>query len=91
MCIQRDQVEQAKTVLKTIKAEHLDNLILLYDHLLFEKSCSTKFRSFSELSMVLIETYPLIMGRTLSYLVTEKHSLNLSTLLNTFLEIPPSR
>lgn len=90
MCIQRDQIDQAKTVLLTMTASQLQGLLLQYSDLLFEKPNSSHLGGFTELSMVLIEIYPKILGDVLSLLVTEKKVLNLCKILKIFLDIPPS-
>ena len=90
MCIQRGQSDQAKTVLLTMTAPQLQALLLQYSHLLFEKPNSSHVGGFSELSTVLIEIYPKILGDVLSLLLTEKKSMGLSKILKIFLEILPS-
>lgn len=90
MCIQRGQNDQAKTVLLTMTAPQLQALLLQYSDLLFEKPNSSHTGGFSELSIVLIEIYPKILGDVLSLLVTEKKLMNLSKILKIFLDVLPS-
>mgnify|MGYP006952278525 FL=1 len=90
MCIQRDQCEQAKTVLLTMSAKQLENLLIQYYDLLFSNHGSTGLNMFTELSMILIEIHPKVLASVLSELVTEKRLLSLSKVLKIFLDIVPT-
>ncbi|EEB20087.1 hypothetical protein Phum_PHUM601870 [Pediculus humanus corporis] len=90
MCIQRDQCEQAKTVLLTMSAKQLENLLIQYYDLLFSNHGSTGLNMFTELSMILIEIHPKVLASVLSQLVTEKRLLSLSKVLKIFLDIVPT-
>ncbi|KAK6641856.1 hypothetical protein RUM44_013574 [Polyplax serrata] len=91
MCIQRDQCEQAKTVLLTMSEKQLEKLLRQYYDLLFASHNANGINMFTELSMILIEIYPKVLAAVLSELVIDKRLLSLSKVLKIFMDVIPTR